>query len=260
VISIVCPLVTLFVVLGLWLTYLDLFDVPDYILPTPMAVLETLYAAFTEGFIYPHLLFTLKSMVIGYFFGCLAGLTLGSLVAESRTFERFVYPYVILIQSMPKVALAPLIIVWFGFGIESKIAMVVLICFFPVFINTIAGIRQADQALIDVLRACSASRARIFFHVKVPAAGSTIFAGLQIAVVLGLIGAVVAEFVASRKGLGTMLQSAAVDVDTALMLTGVFTLALIGLCGNLTIRFLHRKIIFWERHAQQTANHNLEAS
>ena len=116
-IAIVCPLITLFFVLGLWLTYLDLFDVPDYILPTPVSVLETLYSAFTEGFIYPHLLFTLKSMVVGYFFGCLSGLILGSLVAESRTFERFVYPYVRLIQSMPKVALAPLIIVWFGFGI-----------------------------------------------------------------------------------------------------------------------------------------------
>ncbi len=260
VISVVCPLVTLVVVVGIWLMYLDLFNVPDYILPTPLAVLETIIFVFTDGFIYPHLLFTLKSMVIGYFFGCLAGLTLGSLVAEARTFERFVYPYVILIQSMPKVALAPLIIVWFGFGIESKIAMVVLICFFPVFINTITGIRQADPALVDVLRACSASRARIFFHVKVPAAGSTIFAGLQIAVVLGLIGAVVAEFVASRKGLGTMLQSAAVDVDTALMLTGVLTLALIGLFGNLTIRFLHRKIIFWERQAHQTTGQNLEAS
>lgn len=258
--SVLCPLITLVLLLTAWVLYLKLFEVPDYILPHPVDVLETIHSAYGSGIIYPHLLFTVKSTVMGYLMGCGAALVMGGLVAESRIFEKFVYPYVILLQSMPKVALAPLIIVWFGFGIESKIAMVVLICFFPVFINTVVGIRQADPDMIDVFRACNASRARIFFHIKVPSAGTSIFAGLQIAVVLGLIGAVVAEFVAAKQGLGTMLQSAAVDLDTALMLTGVFTLAIIGLCGNLFIRFLHRRMIFWEAQAQTPRTTDLEAS
>lgn len=259
-IAIVCPLITFVLLLAIWVLYLKIFDVPDYILPHPLEVLETAIAAYSSGMIYPHLLFTVKSMVLGYLMGCSAALVMGGLVAESRLFEKFVYPYVILLQSMPKVALAPLIIVWFGFGIESKIAMVVLICFFPVFINTVVGIRRADRDLIDVFRACNASRMRIFFHIKVPAAGSSIFAGLQIAVVLGLIGAVVAEFIAAKQGLGTMLQSAAVDLDTALMLTAVFTLAVIGLCGNLIIQFLHRRLIFWEAQTEPSRTTDLEAS
>jgi len=243
--NVLYPAITFVALIALWVGYLDVFNVPDYILPTPAAVWKTTVAAYTDGFIYPHLLFTLKSTVIGYVFGCLAGLLLGGLLGESRSVERFIYPYVIVLQSMPKVALAPLIIVWFGFGIESKIAMVTLISFFPVFVNTFVGVRQADPELIDTLRACSAGRWRIFFDVKLPCAAGAIFAGLQIAVVLGLIGAVVAEFVASKQGIGTMLQSAAVDLNTSLMLTGVLTLAAIGVGGNMLIRFLHRKIVFW---------------
>ncbi len=252
--DLICPCITFVIILAVWIGYIRVFDVPDYILPEPAAVYHTIIAAYTEGFIYPHLLFTLKSMVIGYIAGCTAGLILGGLLAESRMFERFVYPYVIVLQSMPKVALAPLIIVWFGFGIESKIAMVTLISFFPIFVNTFVGIRQADNELVDMMRAFSASRLHIFFHVKLPAAGGAIFAGLQIAVVLGLIGAVVAEFVASRLGLGTLIQSAATDLNTALMLTGVLTLAVIGVVGNLMIRLLHRKLIFWQGKSDGTSS------
>jgi len=197
--------------------------------------------------------------VLGYFVGCGLGLILGSLLAESRTLEKFIYIYVVILQSIPKVALAPLIIMWFGFGIESKIVMVALICFFPVFINTFVGIRQPDPDLIDVLRVFSASRSLIFFHVKLPAAAGSIFAGLQIAVVLGLIGAVVAEFVASQYGLGTVIQSAALELDTSLMLTGVFSLALMGVAGSLLVRICHRKVVFWEEGRSQI-NRNVEVA
>ena len=248
------PLITLVVVIFVWSVYLETFEVPNYILPDPYSVFSTFIAAYSQGHIWPHLFFTLKSTAFGYFVGCGLGLTLGSLLAESRTFEKFMYIYVVILQSMPKVALAPLIIVWFGFGIESKIVMVALICFFPVFINTFVGIRQADPELLDVLRVFSASRSLIFFHVKLPAAAGSIFASLQIAVVLGLIGAVVAEFIASQHGLGTVIQSAGIELDTSLMLTGVFSLALLGVAGNLIVRICHRKVVFWEGRSQIKTN------
>ena len=229
---------------------LETFEVPSYILPDPYSVFSTFIAAYSQGLIWPHLFFTFKSTALGYLVGCGLGLVLGSLLAESRTFEKFTYIYVVILQSMPKVALAPLIIVWFGFGIESKIVMVALICFFPVFINTFVGIRQADPELLDVFRVFSASRSLIFFHVKLPAASGSIFASLQIAVVLGLIGAVVAEFIASQHGLGTVIQSAGIELDTSLMLTGVFSLALMGVAGNLIVRICHRKVVFWEGRSQ----------
>jgi NitT/TauT family transport system permease protein len=247
------PIITLLALWGLWEAYLGLFKVPDYILPRPGAVLNAFVRAFySEGYVWGHLAFTLQSTWWGYLAGCSAGIILGGLLAESRTFDRLFYPYLILLQAMPKVALAPLIIVWFGFDLASKVVMVALICFFPIFMNTIAGIRQADSDLVETLRAFSASRLHIFFQVKIPAAAGAIFAGLQISVVLGLIGAVVAEFVASRKGIGTMIASAATQLNTSVMLTGVFTLAVIGLIGNLIIRAIERRLVFWEAHSAET--------
>jgi NitT/TauT family transport system permease protein len=154
-----------------------------------------------------------------------------------------------MIQNMPKVALAPLIVVWFGFDIGSKIATVVLICFFPVFINTIAGIRQASNDHLDVLRASAATRMTLFLKVKLPSAAGTIFAGLQIGVTLALIGAIVAEFIASNQGLGVLIQRAAIDLNTPLMLTGVLTLGAMGLIGNAIVVALKKWIVFWERSA-----------
>lgn len=254
IVDIICPLVTLLAIVFIWSLYLHFFKVPDYILPPPKSVLLAFVQAFSNGFIWNDIAFTLQSTVLGYSLGCAAGIVLGGVFAESPIFEKFFHPYIVLVQSMPKVALAPLIIVWFGYGIESKIVMVALICFFPVFVNTLTGIKQADPDLVDMLRAFSCSRLSILFQLKAPAAAGSIFAGLQIAVVLSLIGAVVAEFVSSRSGLGTMIQSAAQDLNTSMMLTGVFTLALMGLAGNLVVRQVYRKVVFWEARASTKTN------
>ncbi len=229
-----------------WYGYIVLFHVPSYVLPRPDAVVLSAARAFGSGYIWAHLLFTAEATVVGYFLGCGVGIALGGALAEWPTVERALYPYIVVFQSMPKVALAPLLIVWFGFGIESKIVMVALICFFPVFINTFVGIRQADGDLIDVLRVCSASRANIFWHVKIPAAAGSIFASLQIALSFALIGAIVAEFVASKEGIGTVIQQGALAMDTGLVLTGVFILSFMGMIGTAVIRFVHARVVFWE--------------
>jgi NitT/TauT family transport system permease protein len=229
-----------------WYAYVVAFDVPKYLLPPPDLVALSLIESFTSGYIWPHLWFTTKAAVLGYILGCGTGIILGALLAQSRFLEKALYPYVILFQSMPKVALAPLLIVWFGFGLESKIVLVALISFFPLFINTFVGIRQADSDLIDVLRVCSASNASIFFHVKLPSAASSIFAGLQIAVSLSLIGAIVAEFVASQLGLGIVIQQAALTMDTSLIFSGVLVLSVMGVVGTALVRIAHERVVFWE--------------
>jgi NitT/TauT family transport system permease protein len=252
--SLVYPAVTFVVILAAWQAYVSFADVPSYLLPSPAEVARSAWYTLGHETIWHNAAFTMKSMLLGYLAGCGFGIVLGALVAESKIFDRFVYPYVVLLQCMPKVALAPLIIVWFGFGIESKIVMVLLLCFFPVFLNTMMGIRQTDPELVNVLRACGASRARIFFRIKLPSAAGSIFAGLQIAVSLGLIGAIVAEFVASRAGLGVLIQKSGLDLNTPLLLTTVFLLAAIGLLGNLIVGFLYKKIVFWEEAARTTAD------
>lgn len=250
--TVLYPLITFALLLAAWHFGRIWFDVPSYVLPAPEAVWTALVRAYAEGVFLPHIAFTLQSTVLGYLAGCSAAVVMGSLLAESKGFERFVYPYIIALQSMPKVALAPLLIVWFGFGIESKIVMVGLICFFPLFINTMVGVRSTDPNLVDLMRAFSSSPLRIFFEVKLPSAAGHIFAGLQIAVVLALIGAVVSEFIASSKGLGNVIQAASINMDVAQMFAALATLAAIGIAGSQLVRFAQRRIVFWERRTADT--------
>ncbi|MEJ5992692.1 ABC transporter permease [Ramlibacter sp. PS3R-8] len=244
--DIVFPLITLVAGLAFWSLAIGWFSVPNYILPTPTAVFDAVWVGYIEGKYWEHVAFTLQNILVGYVCGCTLAIILGALLAESRNFERFVYPYIIALQSMPKVALAPLIIVWFGFGNLSKIIMVALICFFPLFINTSVGIKQTPPALVNMMRVFSASRTEIFFRVKLRAALGHIFAGLQIGIVLGLIGAVVAEFVASNKGLGYLIAAAQANFDVATMFASLVGLITIGVAGTQIIRMLHKRIIFWE--------------
>ena len=240
-------LLTLAALIAAWVLVIEWFKVPNYILPTPRAVLHALKIGYVDGVYWPHLWATFKATSIGYLLGCGLAFVVGSLAADSRTFERFVYPYVVGLQSMPKVALAPLVIVWFGFGIESKIVLVALICFFPLFVNTVTGIRSTDPDLLDLMRVFGRSRLDILLQVKLPHAATPIMAGMQIGVVLGLIGAVAAEFVASTRGLGFVIQNAANALNLGAMFAALFSLAAIGIAGTQLLRLAQRKLVFWDR-------------
>lgn len=241
-----CPLVSLAVLMIIWHLSVRGFAIPDYLLPSPTAVFSALWHGFADGSLWPHIAVTLGETVAGYVIGSLLAIFLGVMLAESLTFERFVYPLLIALQATPKVALGPIILVWFGFGIASKIVLVTLVCFFPLFVNTINGIRRTDTELLDACRAFSASRIYLLLHVKLPSAAGDIFAGLQIGVALALIGAVVAEFLSAQQGLGYLIASSSVNMSLATMFAGVILLALIGLCGAQLVRVLQRQLVFWE--------------
>ena len=240
------PLLTVAVIVIAWELAIREFAIEDYILPPPWLVVTSIVDGFGQGGFMAHFWATAEATVLGYVLGCGLAFLIGVAVAESATFDKFVYPCVVALQSMPKVALAPLILVWFGHEIESRIIMVGLICFFPMFVNTVVGIRQTDPELIDLCRAFSASRRYVFFNAKLPSAASEIFAGLQIGVVLALIGAVVAEFVASERGIGHMIDSAAVSLTVSNMFAGVIILAVMGVAGTAAVRALQRRVVFWE--------------
>ncbi len=248
------PLSTLAVLLLVWEASVQLLDVPNYILPSLAQVGEALWRGYVEGEYWRHAAFTLTAMLWGYAAGSLLALLLGALVAEIRLVERFIFAFVVGLQSVPKVALAPLVIVWFGFGIESKIVLVALICFFPTFINVIAGFRSVDPALVEMMHACGASRLRILFEVKIPGAAGSIIAGLQVGVVLGLIGAVVGEFIASTRGLGHLIQNAATNLDLGAVFGAIASLAAFGIIGTQALRALHRRVVFWERGTRGAAS------
>lgn len=245
--SVIYPLISLLVLLILWDVSIRVFDIPDYLLPSPEAVYQALANGFRDQSLWPHIGTTLGETLIGYAIGSLLAIVLGVILAESRTFERFVYPLLVALQATPKVALGPIILVWFGFGMASKIVLVALVCFFPLFVNTVNGIRRTDAELLDACRAFSASRMYLLFHVKLPSAAGDIFAGLQIGVALALIGAVVAEFLSAQQGLGYLIASSSVNMSLSTMFAGVFLLALSGFIGAQIMRWLQGRVVFWER-------------
>lgn len=239
-------------VLAIWDLSVRIFGAPAYIIPPPLSVGTALLSGLMQGTFYPHILATLHAVVVGYLLGCSLAIVIGAFLAEIPLLERALTPYIVALQSTPKVALAPLIIVWFGFGISSKIVLVALICFFPVFINTLVGMRSVNPDLVNLYRAFSASRWTILLNVKLPAAASSIFAGLQISVAMALIGAVVGEFIAAKAGLGNLLQASSMSLDVATMFAVVIVLAAIGVAGNQALQYLHRKVVFWESRRPAT--------
>lgn len=241
------PLVTLVIILAVWDVTTRFNFVEAFLLPSPKVVGWSIYNGFATGLFWPHISYTLQSTISGYLIGSLSAVVIGALIVESDTFDRMVYPYIIALQSMPKVSLAPLILVWFGFGLASKVVLVGLICFFPVLVNTIVGMRRTDPDLLEMCRSFSLSRRYVFFHVKLPSAASSIFAGLQIGIVLALIGAVVGEFIASERGLGHMISAATMNMSLSTMFSGIFLLSIFGIVGSFFIRLLHRKVVFWEK-------------
>lgn len=241
------PLVLVCLLLVLWHLGVYEWGVPNYVLPPPDKVLEKLIQGYVGGAYWHDLAYTTTSMAIGYLCGCGIAFVTGILFAEFRWVERAFYPFVLALQSMPKVALAPLILIWFGYGLASKAVMVALVCFFPIFVNTVVGLKSTDPLLIDLMRAFSAGRFRILVTIKIPSAAGHVFAGLQISIVLGLIGAVVAEFVSSAEGLGYLINAATTTLDTATMFAALFSLAVLGIGGSQLVRWLQRRLVFWDR-------------
>lgn len=229
-----------------WQLAVVLFAVDPLILPAPTAIFGALRHGLESGVLWPHALATLQGALGGYAIGCVIGIGLGVALAEVRTLARFVYPVVVAIQAMPVVAIAPLLIVWLGIGIGSKLFMAALVCFFPTFVNTYAGIESARPELLDLYRASGAGRWRTLLDVKLPSAATFIFTGLQIGVVLSLTGCVVAEFIAAKAGLGYFIKALSGQLDVTMMFAAVVMLAALGTCAGLALKGLQRAVVFWE--------------
>jgi NitT/TauT family transport system permease protein len=168
-------------------------------------------------------------------------------VSQVDVLYRLLYPYVVAFQTVPKVAIAPLVVIWFGFGIGSKIAMALMICFFPVVVNTIEGLRSVNPERIMLLRSYSASKFDIFRFVQLPAALPFIFAGLDIGIVLAVIGTVVGEFVGSTAGLGYVLMKFNHEIDIAGVFASIVVLSVLGVLLHLCLRLIQERVVHWSK-------------
>lgn len=223
------------------------FRIPPFLLPAPSAVFMGLVRGFGSGVYFEHLGVTLAETLMGFALGSALGFVLGAAVALSPRFEYYLYPLIVGFQAMPKVALAPLIVIWFGLGISSKVVNAGLVCFFPLMINTVVGLRAADEDRVALMRSLAASPLQIFWMLRLPGAAPTVFAGLEIAMIFALIGAIVAEFVGSESGLGMLIQSMNFNMDVAGQFSLLFVLSAVGLVLNGCVLAVKRRVVFWDK-------------
>jgi len=215
------------------------------LLPRPSQIAVSLFQGAAQGYLLPNTLITLQEVLIGFVVGSALGFILAAPVAEWRAVERILSPYVVALQAIPKVAIAPLFVVWFGYGLSSKVLIVGLITFFPVFINTVAGLRSVAHEQRELFMIYNATRWQRFRYLTLPNSGSFVVAGLNVGVTLSVIGAVVAEFVGAQEGLGSLIVRAGFAMDTAGVFAAVLCLTIIAAILSATVQVLGRKIVFW---------------
>lgn len=213
------------------------------VLPAPSAVAQTLWATLSSGYLWPHIAATVTEMLLGLALGGAAGMGIGIALAESALLDRVLKPYVIVSQVVPKLALAPLFVLWFGFGITPTVIMTALICFFPLMENTLTSLRQVDENRLQLFRMLGATRAQTLWRLKLPAGLPGILAGWRVALVLALVGAVVGEFIGASQGLGAVIIAAQGMMDTPLMFAALTVIAVIGLICYQTLVAVERYLL-----------------
>ena len=216
-------------VLAIWELAARQFGLSALVLPAPSAVALSLWSGLASGYFWPHLWATLQALLLGLLIGSAVGLLAGMALAESELLERVLKPYVVVSQVVPKLALAPLFVLWFGFGMLPTVLITALICFFPLMENTLTGLRQVDGQRLQLFRMLGATRLQTLLRLKLPTGLPAILAGLRVAVVLALVGAVVAEFMGASQGLGAVVIAAQGMMDTTLMFAALVLIAVMGL-------------------------------
>jgi NitT/TauT family transport system permease protein len=224
-----------------------IFNIPTLLLPPPTLVFKSVWLLYDRGLLVGNFAITLAEALGGFVIGSVCGVFFAFLVTRSLLIERMLLPYLIGLQALPKVALAPLIVVWIGIGIESKVAIAAVISFFPVLINAIVGFSTVEAEKIDLMRSLVASGWQQFSIVIFPNSLPFIFAGLNVAIVLSITGALVGEFIGADRGLGNLLLQLNYNMDISGMFAVLLVLALLGVVLYALIRFLHTRLVFWAK-------------
>ncbi|MGF7159928.1 NitT/TauT family transport system permease protein [Rhodoligotrophos appendicifer] len=221
------PFATFVVFILLWAAAVQAFALPEYLVPSPWAVALRIKEDF--GILLYHSGVTLAETVGGFVLAVVLGVVMGALLVSSRNLERVVLPVLLVIQTFPKIALAPLIIIWFGLGFGPKLMMSFLVAVFPVLVSTMVGMRSVEKDVVDLARSMQASSLAIFLRFRLPTALPQILGAMKVAVAFAIVGAVVGEWVAADKGLGYLLIWSNANLDTPLLFAILFCLMVIGL-------------------------------
>jgi NitT/TauT family transport system permease protein len=234
------------ILLAGWELIVRVLDVPSYILPPPNEIVTALVNGITSGVLVLHTWVTLQEVLLGFCLAIVFATVIASLVTRWELVERAFMPLIVALQAVPKVALAPLLLTWFGFGMTSKVVTTALLAFFPLLINLIAGIQSADRERMEMFRGLGATKWQAFRMLQMPTALPYFFAGLKIAVTFSIIGAIVAEFVGAQAGLGYMIQLSSTNLNVATTFAVLVILSVIGMTLTSLIGWLGAKVVFWQ--------------
>ncbi|MEU6646931.1 ABC transporter permease [Saccharomonospora sp. NPDC046836] len=228
-----------------WEGIVRAFSISEILLPAPTRIVRALVDGFTTGTFGSNTLVTLQEIIYGFGIAVVVGMLIAIWISSSRLAEKTLLPIVVVLQTVPKVALAPLFLVWFGFGMESKVLATALIAFFPILVNATLGFNSASVDQINMMKSFGATRLQVLTRLRFPNAVPSIMAGLDVAVVLSVIGAVVAEFVGSQAGLGYLILSSNTSLDVATMFAVLVVLSVIGLVLHYAVVLIGRRLAFW---------------
>ena len=231
--------------IGIWKGLTSLFHIPSFLLPPPEDVFFEYVSLLMNGLLLKHTYVTLIETLTGFLAGAAIGMCLGYPLAKSRKLERILSPYIVAAQTAPKIALAPLIVIWLGFGLSSKFFLVALIVFFPIFVNMITGMRSVDRNLLELMKSTGASKFDIFKKIEMPSSLPMLFAGFKTGITLAVIGAVVGEFVGANAGLGYLTIYAAGLMDTSQVFVAILQLTLLGIVLYALVSLIGKKLMPW---------------
>ena len=237
------PLMSILAAILIWQWLVIYLKIPHYILPLPSEILVTLVKKWS--LIYTNTLVTLWEILWGFIAAFLVGGLVAVAIVYWPLFEVTLYPILVAFQTVPKIALAPLFVVWFGFGLFPKLVVTFLVAFFPIVVDTAVGLRSIDPQLLHVVRSMGATRLQIFVKIRFPNALPSIFAGCKVAITFAVVGAIVGEFVGSDSGLGYLLLLAMLNLDTALVFAALGVLTMSGVFLYLIIEIVEKRSISW---------------
>lgn len=237
--------ISIFIFIIIWGIYVKMSGVAEYIMPSPMKVIKKLFEIMISGEIWPHFFATSGIIFIGYFIGVFLGLVFGYMIEKIKVLKKMIMPYIIFFQTAPKIALVPLFVIWFGLGLTSKLILIVSMVFFPVMVSTMDGIASVPKDMRNLMKILNANRFQIIFKMEIPHSMPLIFSGLKIGMVQAIIGAIVAEWISGKIGLGYILIFASSTFDTTLLIAGIFFTIIVGIFYYELVNIVEKKVLYW---------------
>jgi NitT/TauT family transport system permease protein len=239
------------VIFATWEIAVRALDVPDYILPSPSVIAAKIVVSWQLLLV--NAFVTLQEILLGFGLSVAIAIPLAIAVVYSRVFERVAFPFMVSLQTIPKVALAPILVMWLGYGIMPKVMVAFLISFFPIVINAVIGMRSAEKEMIYLVQSMGASELTTFLKIRLPKALPSIFGGLKVGMGQAVVGATVGEFIAAEHGLGYLQLISQVRLDTPLLFAAVVVLSLLGVLLFNAVAWIERIALPWNRLATETA-------